>query len=135
MASRAWTAAAAVVLTGTVGACGTVQERRADVRSAAAAFEEALDEGAYDRMCGALAPGTLEEVEQSAGVPCARALREESLPAGGAVRGTDVYGNQARAVLVRDTLFLSRFGDGWKIVAAGCRPRPERPYQCLVKGG
>jgi hypothetical protein len=47
----------------------------------------------------------------------------------------DVYGRQARAVLASDTLFLSQFSDGWKIVAAGCEPRPGRPYQCSVKGG
>jgi hypothetical protein len=132
---RAWTTAVSVVLAGTVGACGTVSERRDDVRAAAAAFEEALDEGAHERMCGALAPATLEELEQSAGTPCAQALGEESLPAGGAVRHTDVYGNQARAVLAEDTLFLSHFSTGWKVVAAGCTQRPARPYQCRIKGG
>jgi hypothetical protein len=132
---RAWTTAVSVVLAGTVGACGTVSERRDDVRAAAAAFEKALDEGAHERMCGALAPATLEELEQSAGTPCAQALGEESLPAGGAVRHTDVYGNQARAVLAEDTLFLSHFSTGWKVVAAGCTQRPARPYQCRIKGG
>ncbi|MFF8972733.1 hypothetical protein [Streptomyces sp. NPDC014995] len=139
MARAAWaavrTTAVAVVLTGTAGACGTVAERHDAVRAAATAFEKALDEGAYDRMCGALAPATLEELEQSAGRPCAQALAEESPPAGGAVRGTDVHGNQARAVLAGDTLFLSRFTTGWKVVAAGCRQRPQRPYQCRIKGG
>ncbi|CAM5250071.1 hypothetical protein [Streptomyces aurantiogriseus] len=135
MAGRAWSTAVAVVLAGTVGACGTVSERRDDVRAAAAAFETALGESAYDRMCAALAPGTREELEQSAGTPCAEALSEESLPAGGDVRGTDVYGNQARAVLAGDTLFLSHFTTGWKVVAAGCRQRPHLPYRCQIKSG
>jgi hypothetical protein len=132
---RAWGTAVAVVLAGTVGACGTVSERRDDVRAAAAAFEKALGEGAYERMCAALAPGTVDELEQSAGSRCAEALSEESLPPGGAVRVADVYGNQARAVLAGDTLFLSRFTTGWKVVAAGCRPRPHLPYQCQIKSG
>lgn len=51
------------------------------------------------------------------------------------MRVVDVYGNQARAVLATDTLFLSRFAAGWKVVAAGCSPRPEQPYQCRVNGG
>lgn len=120
---------------GALGGCGTVAERRDDVRDTAVAFERALSEGAYDRVCAVLAPGTVEELEQSAGTPCAEAVGEESLPPGGAVRRTDVYGNQARAVLSSDTLFLSRFTSGWRVVAAGCEPRPEEPYQCRIKGG
>ena len=34
-----------------------------------------------------------------------------------------------------DTVFLAHFPTGWKITAAGCRPRPQRPYQCEIKGG
>ncbi|ANS70244.1 hypothetical protein SLINC_8020 [Streptomyces lincolnensis] len=128
-------AAVAVVLAATVGACGTVSDRRDDVRDAATAFEQHLAEGAYDRLCAALAPGTVEELEQSAGSPCAKALGEEAPPRGGDLRVVDVYGDQARAVLATDTLFLSRFDSGWKIVAAGCTERPEQPYQCRIKGG
>ncbi|WP_189111633.1 hypothetical protein [Streptomyces camponoticapitis] len=47
----------------------------------------------------------------------------------------DVFGRQARAVLVSDTLFLSQFPDGWKVVPAGCEPHPGHPYRCSVKGG
>ncbi|MFE9442300.1 hypothetical protein ACFYO2_25605 [Streptomyces sp. NPDC006602] len=135
MAGGAWRVAVAVVLAGAVSACGTVSERRDEVRDAAIAFEKAVDDGAYGRMCTALAPGTVQELEQSAGSPCAKALSEESLASGGAPRVVDVYGNQARAVFATDTLFLSRFAAGWKVVAAGCSPRPEQPYQCRIKGG
>ncbi|WP_330348858.1 hypothetical protein [Streptomyces sp. NBC_00582] len=136
MAWRAWGATVAVVLAaGLAGGCGTLREREDQVRDAAALFEDALAAGAYDHGCAVLAPPTVAELEQSAEAPCAQALGEESLPRGGAVRRTDVYGNQARAVLSGDTLFLSRFGGGWKVVAAGCAPRPPEPYQCQVKGG
>jgi hypothetical protein len=136
MAGRGFGATPAVLLAAVlVGGCGAVAERQDDVRDAAARFQTALQEGAYVRACALLAPDTEQELEQSAGSPCPKALGEESLPAGGAVRHTDVYGNQARAVLASDTLFLSRFTDGWKVVAAGCEPRPGRPYQCAVKGG
>ncbi|MEU9955192.1 hypothetical protein [Streptomyces sp. NPDC050982] len=110
-------------------------ERRDDVRDTTAVFEQALGEGAYDRVCAVLAPATVEELEQSADTPCAKALSEESLPPGGPVRRADVYGNQARAVLSSDTLFLSHFTSGWRVVAAGCEPRPQEPYQCRIKGG
>lgn len=120
---------------GALGGCATVAERRDDVRDTAAVFEKALTAGAYDRVCTVLAPATVDELEQSAGGPCAKAVSEESLKPGGDVRRTDVYGNQARAVLASDTLFLSHFTSGWKVVAAGCEPRPQEPYQCRIKGG
>jgi hypothetical protein len=129
--------AVVVVLAAAVSGCGTVAERRDEVRDAATAFEGALAEGAYGRACTALAPGTADELQQSAGASCGKALSEESPPPGGAVRLVDVYGNQARAVLTKDTLFLSRFSEGWKVVAAACRPRPDMPqqYQCRIEGG
>ncbi|MFF7533293.1 hypothetical protein ACIP6Q_29380 [Streptomyces bobili] len=135
MAGRVRGTAVALVLAVAVSGCGAVSERRDDVRAATVAFEKALGERDYARMCEDLAPATAEEVEQSAGAPCAQALGEESLKPGGAVRVVDVYGNQARAVLADDTLFLSHFSAGWKIVAAGCTPRPGTPYQCQIKGG
>ncbi|MFE3413162.1 hypothetical protein ACFXMT_34070 [Streptomyces mirabilis] len=117
-----------------VGA-GTVAERRDDVRNTAAVFETALGEGVYDRMCAVLAPATVQELEQSSGSPCAKALSEESPAPGGPLRRTDVYGNQARTVLSSDTLFLSHFTSSWKVVAAGCEPQPQQLYQCRIKGG
>ncbi|MFD9902955.1 hypothetical protein ACFWX4_01590, partial [Streptomyces sp. NPDC059063] len=82
-----------------------------------------------------LAPGTRDELERSAELPCVRALPDAGLPAGSGVRSVDVYGLRARVVTDRDTLFLSSFPDGWKVTAAGCTPRAEKPYQCLIKGG
>ncbi|WP_406726383.1 hypothetical protein WJ438_19405 [Streptomyces sp. GD-15H] len=136
MAGRACGVAVSVLLTVCgVSGCGAVAERRDDVRETAAVFEQALGEGAYDRVCAVLAPATVEELEQSAGSPCAKALSEEAPQPGGPVRRTDVYGNQARAVLSSDTLFLSHFTSGWRVVAAGCEPRPREPYRCRIKGG
>ncbi|WP_086785134.1 hypothetical protein [Streptomyces caniscabiei] len=130
--------AAGAVLLLTAG-CGSVEERRTAARDAAVDFERAL--GAEDgvAVCAVLAPGVRDEVEQSSGAPCEEAVLEEDVPfvaaAGDAVGGVDVAGRQARVEFRADTLFLSRFSDGWKVVAAGCTPRPERPYRCLLKGG
>lgn len=86
-------------------------------------------------MCASLAPDTRSELEDSKKAACAAALAADELPPGGPVRTVDVYGRQARVVLASDTLFLSQFPSGWKVVAVGCTPQPGRPYQCTVKGG
>ncbi|MDX2931685.1 hypothetical protein [Streptomyces ipomoeae] len=129
-------AGAALVLT--VG-CGVVEGRRTAAGDAALDFERAL--GARDgaAVCAVLAPGVREEVEQSSRTTCAKGVLTEEVPAAapvrGGIEGVDVSGRQARVVFPADTLFLSQFSDGWKVTAAGCTPRPERPYQCLLKGG
>ncbi|MBQ0998701.1 MULTISPECIES: hypothetical protein [Streptomyces] len=125
----------AVVLLATAGACATPAERRDAVTAQVTRFEQALDAEQPRRLCAALAPTTREELEQSAGHPCDRAIGEQRLPPAGPVRHVDVYGEQARVVLAHDTVFLAHFPTGWKITAAGCRPRPQRPYQCEIKGG
>jgi hypothetical protein len=126
---------AAAVALATVSGCGTLSERRDAVTSEVTRFERALDARQSERLCASLAPATREELEQSAKHRCEQAIGEQDLPAAGAVRGVDVYGDQARVVLEHDTVFLARFSAGWKVTAAGCLPRPQRPYQCEIKGG
>ncbi|MGA4845294.1 hypothetical protein ACOBQB_03065 [Streptomyces sp. G5(2025)] len=43
-----------------------------------------------------------------------------------------MYERQAHVVTDRDTLFLPSFPGGWKVTAAGCTPRPEKPYPYLL---
>ncbi|MEU6357220.1 hypothetical protein ABZ896_49315 [Streptomyces sp. NPDC047072] len=118
-----------------LGACGGVGERTADVTAAATAFEHLLSTDDPAALCASLAPQTRGELEDSEKQPCEKAITSQDLPAGGRTEKTDVYGRQARVVLATDTLFLSRFPDGWKIVAAGCTPRPGMPFQCDLQGG
>jgi hypothetical protein len=35
----------------------------------------------------------------------------------------------------RQVLSLAGFPGGWRVVAAGCRPRGQRPYDCVIDGG
>lgn len=123
--------AALAVTTG----CGAPGERTEGASAAATGFTDALRQGDGWQACGLLAPHTLEELEKSEQTPCDQAVIQEQLPAGDTVRKVDVYGDQARVVLTGDTLFLAHFPSGWKVTAAGCTPRPERPYDCRVKGG
>ncbi|MFI7504576.1 hypothetical protein ACIBVL_40095 [Streptomyces sp. NPDC049687] len=128
-------AAVAALALSALSGCGSVSEREDDVQAAVTRFEQALAQQAPARLCAALAPGARQEVEQSAKRPCSQAIGLEELMVGGRVRTVDVYGQQARVVLHNDTLFLSRFPQGWLVIAVGCRQRPAQPYQCQVKSG
>ncbi|MFB6613376.1 hypothetical protein ACFCV9_03995 [Streptomyces sp. NPDC056367] len=114
--------------------CGGPAAREDAALRAGLAFEEALAAGEHVRACALLAPSTRQDLEQGERQPCAKALAAEELPRAGAVRGVDAYGRQAMVRMSGDTLFLSQFTSGWKVVAAGCTPEPEKPYHCLVKG-
>jgi hypothetical protein len=85
--------------------------------------------------CGLLAPDTAAEVAKSGQKSCAEAILDEDLPAPGAVNSTDVYGQWAQVRLTDDTVFLAVFPGGWRVVAAGCTPRGQRPYDCELQGG
>ncbi|MEU1475297.1 hypothetical protein ACFYZ8_13485 [Streptomyces sp. NPDC001668] len=115
--------------------CGSVAERRSDAESAAAGFERLLRADDPAGLCTALAPDTRSELEDSEKASCEKAIASQDIPRGGTAHRVDLYGRQARVVLDADTLFLSLFPDGWKVVAAGCTPRPGRPYQCTLQGG
>jgi hypothetical protein len=84
--------------------------------------------------CATLAPDTAAQLEDSAGEPCSSAILDEDLPAPAEVHSADVYGQWARVVLADDTMFLAMFPGGWRVVAAGCTARTERPYDCSLQG-
>jgi hypothetical protein len=117
-----------------VAGCGAGGDRESAADAVAVRLLTAV--GARDGVtaCSALAPETASEVSRNAGKPCPEAVLEEDLPAPGQVTGTDVYGQWAQVRLSDDTVFLAVFPDGWKVVAAGCTSRGERPYLCAVQG-
>ena len=84
--------------------------------------------------CDLLAPQTRVQLEDSSEMSCAEALPQQDLPAAGSVRRVEVYGKDAVVHLEKDTLFLARFDDGWRVTAAGCTPNGDRPYDCDVEG-
>ncbi|MEU2393480.1 hypothetical protein [Streptomyces sp. NPDC007369] len=122
------------VLVVAAGGCSAPAVREGAAGRAGLAFEAALAAGDHVRACGLLAPSTRRQLEQEEQQDCARALAAERLPRAGALRDATVYGRDAMARMTGDTLFLSLFTDGWRIVAAGCTPEPEKPYRCLVRG-
>lgn len=114
-------------------ACGSAQDQ--PVGQTAGQFYSAVADGDGRVACHLLAPDTLVELEQSAQKPCAEALVEEDLPAvrdRGRVRA---FGTMAQVRYDGETVFLTRFADGWKIMAAGCTPTAPERYDCQVQGG
>lgn len=131
--------AGAGALVGVLGvllsACGASGARVDGARDAGRAFEQALASRDYAAACDLLAPETRAQLEEDEEQACAKALEGQDLPVPGAVNGAEVYGRQALVHASGETLFLSRFTGGWRVVAAGCTPQGDKPYQCVVKGG
>jgi hypothetical protein len=115
--------------------CSSLAPDSSNADSVAQRFHQLLANGQRAAACQLLAPQTLKEVEQTAKALCPKALADADVPQASTVTTTDVYGSNARVVLAGDTVFLARFGRQWKVTAAGCKPRPDQPYDCDVKGG
>jgi hypothetical protein len=105
---------------------GCAATERPDVERVATAFAE----GDPSARCSLLAPATVAALEREG--PCAAAAGEA--PQGGQVLDTAVWGDEAQVRLSGDTLFLTRTGAGWKVIAAGCTPNGDLPYVCLLEG-
>ncbi|MDX3533901.1 hypothetical protein PV721_05880 [Streptomyces sp. MB09-01] len=132
---RAMKAVVTISVAAVLCGCGATAPRLEGARQAGEAFEQALADADYARACGLLAPQTRQQLEENEEKPCGPALPGQELPVAGQVRGTQVHGRQALLRLQKDTLFLSQFDDGWKVVAADCAPQGEQPYRCSLKGG
>jgi hypothetical protein len=120
-----------VVALAVVAGCSSSEQPA--VERAAADFGAAVTAGDLGAACGLLAPATRSTVEFDESQPCPQALTHAALPAG-RVLETSVWGGAAQVRTSADTLFLTRTGQGWRIVAAGCTPQGEAPYQCRVEG-
>jgi len=112
--------------------CGTPSAGPAD---AVTAFRAALGGGDGAAACDLLVPTVVDELEADAALPCAQAVLGLDLPsAGDAIPTVRVAGRQALAHAADDVLFLTEDGTTWKITAAGCVPRADRPYDCTIGG-
>ena len=101
--------------------------------AAANAFYSAVASGRGAVACDALAPATQSELEHSAGKPCAEAVLTEGVPEVTQPRWVKVFGTMAQVSYAGEVAFLTRFEDGWRVVAAACTPVRDR-YDCSVQG-
>jgi hypothetical protein len=100
----------------------------------AASFARALADADGAAACDLLAATTRTTLEADSGAACAHALMALGLPTAGTVRSSEAYGRAAQANFDADVEFLTLENGQWRITAAGCVERPERPYQCDLKG-
>ncbi len=127
-------AASLTVATMALTGCASVNERADAAATVAVRLLTAVQDDDGAGACAVLAPETLSELEQSAGTGCAEAILDEDLPAPGDIRKSEVFGQWAQVRLDGDTVFLAVFPQGWRVVAAGCTSRGERPYDCDLQG-
>ncbi len=127
---RALPVLTALIVVGVAG-CGAGPDKGGPAR-AAQAFYSALGSGDGTAACVELAPEARHKLEQSGDGQCAEAVTSLNL-SGETIRRIEVFGRGARVVLDSDTAFLAKFPDGWRITAAGCKERKERPYDCQVE--
>ncbi|WP_433336548.1 hypothetical protein [Spirillospora sp. CA-294931] len=121
--------AAAALLGAAATGCSASDEEDA-VRAAAEALFGAVRAGDGARACASLVPRAVEGLE-SPEAPCREQVLKVGLE-GGPVGRVEVWSGQARARAGSDTVFLVRWGDGWRVTAAGCERKPGEPYDCEV---
>ena len=111
---------------------------RADDRAAVGAVTERfLDAVAGDdgtRACAQLSPGAVRALEHDESEPCAEAARGLDLEHSPVARA-QVFATEAKVDLADGgSAFLELTPRGWRLSAAGCRPRPgDGPYECEVE--
>jgi len=126
------TVAAAVTLM--VSACSTLGPDHSAAAEVATQFHQAISAGDGSTACSVLAPETMQELEQTGGAPCDQAVLGQDLPDAQTVQVSQAFGHGAQVLMDADVVFLALFDGQWKITAAGCHSRGDRPYDCDVKG-
>lgn len=142
MPRRVWSR----VLAGTLGAavatlpaaCSSLAPDGEEAAATAVAFVEDVTSGDGGAACDLLAPRSSEQLVEDSGMPCAEAVTGDevasSMPSGEAPTRTVAYGRAAQVLFDGEAVFLTSSGGVWLVTAAGCTPRPGRPYDCTVEG-
>jgi hypothetical protein len=122
-----------VALAVTLGGCSSLGPDTSGAAGAAEAFHVATADGDGSAACSRLSVRVAEELAQSAGAPCEQAVLAADVPDAAQVRDVQVWGGRGLVVLDHDVVFVAEFDSGWRVTAAGCSARKDRPYDCAVK--
>lgn len=119
----------------TTVAAGCSNSQEGHVAEVARDFYRALgaDDGAA--ACSLLSERTRSELEKAAQKACDQAILDEGIPTVVGVEQVNSFGVAAQVQFDQETMFLSRFQDGWHVVAAGCTLLPDDRYDCQVEAG
>jgi hypothetical protein len=123
-----------LALAGTLGGCSSLGPDTAGAAGAAQAFHVATARGDGSAACSRLSVRVAEELEHSARTPCEQAVLAADVPDASQVRDVQVWGGRGLVVLDHDVVFVAEFDAGWRVTAAGCSARKDRPYDCTLKG-
>lgn len=117
-----------------VSGCSTLCPGESAAGEVAVQFHQAISAGDGSIACSVLAPDTVHELEQTAAAPCAEAVLKQDLPDARTAQVSQAFGRGAQVLMDGDVVFLAMFDGKWKITAAGCQSRGDRPYDCELKG-
>lgn len=116
--------------------CGTAADDR-QVGAVTDRFYEALRAHRGSDACDQLSKAVVDSLESASGSSCEQAVGKLDLPGTGSA-GTTVYLDSARAEVRgaggKQAVFLDRTTRGWRISAAGCKPKGDAPYDCELEG-
>ena len=133
--ARAVSLAALALCVGGAG-CGTKDDERS-VGAVTNRFYSALRANSGDRACAQLSTNASKALESASGRSCAEAITKLQLPGVRSAHST-VYLDSARAEVAGaepgEAAFLDRTALGWRISAAGCKPKGDGPYDCELEG-
>jgi hypothetical protein len=124
----------AALAVGVLTSCGGTQDQAA--AQAADTYAQALAQEDTAKACSVLAPSTRSELEKSTGKSCSDAVLDEAVSDVGSRLSVHASGTMAQVRFAQDTVFLTRFKSGWRVLAAACTP-PDSPgpYDCQLQGG
>ena len=130
MISRGGLALAAVLLLST--GCSSTHED--EVEQVAEGLHAAIRAEDGAAACELLSENAQTDLQQS-GDSCEVAVLEAGLSPDGRVEKVSVYDTSGQVRYDDDVVFLSDFPEGWKVIAAGCVPEADAPYDCTINGG
>lgn len=114
--------------------CSGLNPGTAQAAETAREFHALLTSQQEKQACDLLTPAVMEALEGADAGSCPQKLAALKLDGASHVLDSRAFGRNAQVQLDGDTVFLTMSGGAWKVMAAGCTSRGERPYDCDLEG-